>query len=603
MPAPTRPAAREKNPPTDALPKDDIELRLEKALFGDDAGFLASLKRNQAEEDLSLTRHAGGDEESAAEDTQYDDLGEDVSAHFKLWLPPLTLFQLFFLDTGADQLPASVTRALEPTNPTNSSSRPKAVWYDSDDDRITVSLASNTRLRKLRDTEDDDVVGGREYIQRLRRQYERLHPTPEWVKYVRKRRKVSEADDEDVASDSDVSMDDEDSLPSAQPLADLLRTAGSLTRTTSKSGTTGLRKLRPEVVDIQRCKDVAGSGPSSIDTLQFHPYYPLLLAAGPSSTITIYHVSPQPPNPNPILTSLHVKGTPIHTVAFCRTLEANSTKTDEESNAQTRIFLSSRRRYFHSWSLATGVVTKVTRALYGQARKEQRTMEAFRLSPCGRYMGLVGSSRKGGGCINILSTESMQWICSCRVDSRGGVADFAWWKDGNGFAAVGKNGEVSEYDIESRRVVVRWMDEGAVGTTVIALSGDTSQQCRGGSRWVAIGSSSGVVNLYDRRGWTNTASVDSTQDERPKPVRMFDQLTTPVSQLEFSEDGQMLVMSSRWKKNALRLAHLPSCTLYRNWPTDKTPLGRISSVALSTDGGYLAVGNEQGKIRLWEVRE
>jgi U3 small nucleolar RNA-associated protein 18 len=217
--------------------------------------------------------------------------------------------------------------------------------------------------------------------------------------------------------------------------------------------------------------------------------------------------------------------------------------------------------------------------MYGKAQNEQRTMESFKLSPCGRYMGLVGSSKKGGGSVNILSTDTMQWTCSCRIDSRGGVADFAWWSDGNGFAVVGKNGEVSEYDIAARQVVKRWTDDGAVGTTVIAV----------GQRWVAIGSASGVVNLYDQ------------QSEGHKPARTFDQLTTPISHLEFSADGQMLVMSSRWKKNALRLIHLPSCTVYRNWPTDKTPLGRISSVALS--GTYLAVGNEQGKIRLWQIGE
>jgi U3 small nucleolar RNA-associated protein 18 len=62
-------------------------------------------------------------------------------------------------------------------------------------------------------------------------------------------------------------------------------------------------------------------------------------------------------------------------------------------------------------------------------------------------------------------------------------------------------------------------------------------------------------------------------------------------------------MASRWKRDALRIVHLPSCTVYRNWPTDRTALGRVSSVALSPDGGLLAVGNEQGKIRLWEIRE
>lgn len=228
-------------------------------------------------------------------------------------------------------------------------------------------------------------------------------------------------------------------------------------------------------------------------------------------------------------------------------------------------------------------------------------MESFKISPCGRYMGLIGSSKKGGGSVNVLSTKTMQWICSCRIDSRGGVADFAWWRDGNGFAVVGKNGEVSEYDIEARAVVWRWIDEGAVGTTVIALGGDLGKAIRGGSRWVAVGSSSGVVNLYDRRGWLAEATGQVVTDHRPQPARVLDQLVTPISHLEFSDDGQMLVMSSRWKKNALRLIHLPSCSVFSNWPTDKTPFGRISAIALSRDGGYLAVGNDQGQIRLWEI--
>ncbi|KIX03574.1 uncharacterized protein Z518_07127 [Rhinocladiella mackenziei CBS 650.93] len=595
----------------DALEKDETELRLEKALFGDDAGFLDSLKRNEVREDKALIRRERKEYEEEFSDAEDDEEEEEGAKGFN----DVADGDLFFVDVGTGDLPPSIVKDLEPSAQQLGFFSREPAWYDSDDDRIRVSLASNTRLRKLRDTKDDDLVTGREYIQRLRRQYERLHPTPEWVTYARKKRKLAHTTNterENEESDSDVCMDDgEEPLLSAQPLAELLRTSGSLVRTTEQStkpGSKGVRKLRTEVVDIQRCQDVAGPGPSAIDTLQFHPDYPLLLSAGPSSTITLYHVSPQSPHPNPILTSLHVKGTPLHTVAFCRPRpqhvhreKQNDNETD--SHDQTRIFLSSRRRYFHTWSLSTGTVTKVTRALYGPARKEQRTMESFKISPCGRYMGLIGSSKKGGGSINVLSTESMQLVCSCRIDSRGGVADFAWWRDGNGFAVVGKNGEVSEYDIETRRVMARWVDEGAVGTTVIALGGDMGWASRGRSRWVAIGSSSGIVNLYDRRGWIGKTAEDVRVDQRPRPARVLDQLTTPISHLEFSDDGQMLVMSSKWKKNALRLIHFPSCTLYRNWPTDKTPLGRISAVSFSPGGRYLAVANEQGKIRLWEIRE
>lgn len=455
---------------------------------------------------------------------------------------------------------------------------------------MRVSLASNTRLRKLRDTEADDTISGKEYIRRLRRQYEILHPTPAWAEYARKRRKIAKSNGSDD-SDSDISMDDGSST--VQPLASLLRSGGLLVNIKSQSSTRR-RKLRPEVIDIQRTKDVAGHGASSVDTLQFHPYYPLLLSAGPSSTVYLHYISPQPPNPNPLLTSLHMKGTSLHTAAFC------CPGTDPTSSEQdsTRIFLAARRRFFHTWSLASGSVSKISRPMYGDARAEQRTMENFKISPCGRYMGLVGSARRGGGSINVLSAETMQWICSCRIDSGGGVADFAWWRDGNGFAVVGKNGEVSEYDISRASVVMRWLDEGAVGTTVISLGGEGGGKL-GGDRWVAIGSSSGIVNIYDRREFDELAKTST----RPKAAKSLDQLTTPTSHLVFSADGQMLVIASRWKRDALRLVHLPSCSVYRNWPTDKTPLGRVASVSVSPDGMYLAVGNEQGKIRLWEIRE
>lgn len=221
-------------------------------------------------------------------------------------------------------------------------------------------------------------------------------------------------------------------------------------------------------------------------------------------------------------------------------------------------------------------------------------------------MGLISSSRKGGGSINILSTESMQWSCSCRVDSAGGIADFDWWRDGNGFAVVGKNGEVSEYSITERRVVGRWHDEGAVGTTVVAIGGDGTE-----ARWIAVGSSSGIVNIYDRKApsfagmlseknaSTNakpkSSSMIETSTHRPTPTKTLSHLTTPISHLIFSPDAQMLIISSRWKKNALRLVHLPSCTVYQNWPTDKTPLGRVSSVALSRDGGGWLWGAKVGR--------
>ncbi|RAL07585.1 WD40 repeat domain-containing protein [Aspergillus homomorphus CBS 101889] len=569
---------------SDIPEKDEAELKLEQMLFGDDDGFLGALK-TQHEHGLVLADQSD-DEMGDGDDSEDDDEEQDLSK--------LADSDLFFLDSGPgpvstylDEVPA--TRSDEEDSDDETSGLP-ALWHDSDDERIAISLASHQRLRKLRVVESEDVISGKEYIRRLRRQFVQLNPVPDWANPEKNQQKDdSDADD----------MDTDDEEPSStQPLAKLLQGATDLVKLEDNTGPGGRRKMRQEVIDITRLKDVGKDQPSAIDSLSFHPHYPLLLSSGQAATLFLHHISPSAQAPNPLLTSFHIRHTPIHTSAF-------------HLPSGNRIFASGRRRYLHIWDLETGKVDKVNGT--SDRKEEQKTMERFKLSPCGRYVGLVGSSRKGGGLINILDSNTAQWIAQVRVDGRGGVSDFAWWSDGEGLTVVSKNGEVSEWDSRLNRVVARWVDAGAVGTTVLSLGGRSGRTQLGGDRWVAIGSSSGIVNVYDRREWAAAyaTAAASNEDEatqttfiprNPEPVRVLDQLTTPISHLVFAPDGQFFVMASRWKRDALRIVHLPSCTVYRNWPTSNTPFGRISAVAISPNSEQLAVGNEQGRIRLWEIR-
>lgn len=375
---------------------------------------------------------------------------------------------------------------------------------------------------------------------------------------------------------------------------------------------------------------------SAITSLQIHPSLPLLLASGPSSRMDLYHLHDTAPTYTTHLTSLFMKAHPFTTTAF------------HPLASDARIFLSARRRYYHVWNLASGQIETITR-MYGHS-DEQRSMESFKISPTGAYIAFIGSARKGGGVINFVDASTLQWTAQARIESRGGIADFAWWRDGNGVVIAGKNGEVSEFDLGLRRVVARWTDEGAVGTTTVALGGKSkSAKSVGGDAYIAIGSSAGIVNIYSRANWFKSSNashvpgIDGTkapkkkkkqnkqQDEKtkptinnddddenagipasPTPLRALTHLTTPVSHLTFSPDGQVLCMASRWKKDALRLVHLPSCTVYRNWPTSNTPLGRISAVCwgvVKREGEgegegvlKLIVGNESGRVAGWEVR-
>ncbi|KAF2227921.1 WD40-repeat-containing domain protein [Elsinoe ampelina] len=563
---------------------DEGERELERMIFGDSQSFRNNLKAfGQQERSLALAKE---DNEGGEDDEDME--GMDDS-------------DLFFTDTAGSAFPPSahangdISDDSDDAMDDTTNSR-KPVWHDSDDERISVSLASVPRLRKLRTTVDEDVVSGKEYIKRLRKQYTLLHPTPDWATEAlaqppTKKRRLSASSDED----SDIDL-------STAPLSSLLRSSESLTRTipTSKK-----RKLPPTTLNIQRTPDLSPAHHGPVSTLTHHPTLPLLISSS-HSTLHLYHLLPSPPaeTPNPLLTSLHLKSIPLSTVLFHPSLP--------------KIYLSSRRPYFHTWDLSSGHVQKTTRLLLPSGRKE-KSFETLRLSPCGTYLAVLGSSKKGGE-IHLLSASTHQLLHTARVEGNNGVADFQFWRDGRGVAILAKNGEVTEWDMASETVVARWQDQGAVGATVLALGGESGQAGKGAvigsDRWVAVGSQSGVVNVYDRREWYVEWHAGGRKGPvvraAPKPKRALEQLTTPVSCLVFDRGGGVLAMASRWKKDALRLVHLPSCTVYRNWPTKATPLGRVGGVVFGEVGGDgegrgegalgLWVGNEAGRVRGWEIR-
>ncbi|KAI0135453.1 Indigoidine synthase A like protein-domain-containing protein [Daldinia grandis] len=557
------------------IDKDSDEEELERFVLGDTANFRENLFRDELRVDDAgnifggLAEKEGDDLETGLEDVDDADL--------------------FTFDIGG-AIPsgdkAAVVPSVSKSQEIQEKNRP--AWEDSDDEKLTISLADVSQLRKLRISEAEDVISGTEYTRRLRQQYLRLNPLPGWAREAeerpakRRRRSSAAASDSSISDDEANEGDDE---ASALPLEKFLRDASALKdKTTQKA-----KKLRPEVIDIQRSRDIPDTHKDEVTSLAFHPEYPVLLSSSTSSVLHLHHIAPTAhPTPNPLLTSVQVKQVPVRRAEFLYP-------------TGDKIFFAGRRRYIHSWDLSTGTIQK-TNKVQGH-RLEQKTWERFKLSPCGQYLALIASTRKGGGIINILNANTMQWVAAARLDSRGGIADFSWWSNGHGLTILGRGGQVGEWSMATRRFLAVWNDEGSNGGTVMAMGGRDGPITLGGDRWIAIGSNSGVTNIYDRQALTLPSSDEELEvQERPEPTRRFMQLTTPVTVLTFSPDGQLLAFGSKHKKDALRLAHLPSCTVYRNWPTEQTPLGRISDVAFGRKSDLLAVGNDAGKIRLWEIR-
>jgi len=210
--------------------------------------------------------------------------------------------------------------------------------------------------------------------------------------------------------------------------------------------------------------------------------------------------------------------------------------------------------------------------------------------------------------------------CTSGGGGGGGGIQGLWWVPGGGgkgnengsgtvddekhLAVLTGEAEVYIWDVGQRRCVKRWRDEGGYRGAGRVLAGSGGV----GSGWMAIGSSSGFVNVYDSDSFAvhHNNEFYSSNDSvtgAPKLIKALGHLTTPISTLKFNHDAQMLAMASKDKKDAMRLIHLPSLTSFGNWPTSSTPLGHVTAVDFSARSEYVAIGNTRGRVLLYHLKE
>ena len=150
------------------------------------------------------------------------------------------------------------------------------------------------------------------------------------------------------------------------------------------------------------------------------------------------------------------------------------------------------------------------------------------------------------------------------------------------------------WHIGSRRCVERFHNQDGTITSSLAIS----------SNFLAVGAESGVVNLYNDKH-SSTApgrGLSLTASERT-PLKSIMNLATSADNMCFNHDGQILAMSTRRETNGLKLLHVPTRTVFSNWPTSKTPLKYVWSMDFSPGSKYLAVGNDHGKCLLYRLKQ
>ncbi|BGO93747.1 hypothetical protein NBRC10512_006627 [Rhodotorula toruloides] len=595
--------------------KDETELQLEEAVFGKRSGQQEADLYGLAEEDLQGSRRDG----DFIDEVDYEDEEDEETG-----LERLRDENLFFVDVPptASTSAADPAQVPLPSSPSGSFAKfdsedegaseedseeedhqvsaPKpamrtrnlrqAAWFDPADEELQISLQGEKRLRKLRDAAAEDVVSGLEYESRLRRQFEKLHPPPQWAVEARRkvlRRRAAQAQhggnaalllDSDV---SDASDEEGDSADEKDEADDLFRkaTVGGKGGKKVKGG-----RLEPGEIDIERVRDANQHEQKSgaVVEVGFHPRAQVLFSATSDRRLRLFQIDG---TDNPLLQTLHLPELPILNAAF--------------HPSGSSILLTGSRPFFLSYDLQTGQTLRSPRGLLnaGLGGSDKAStggsggMERFRFSPGAGDVLAVGGRR---GYVHLVDWSSSgvsrggQVIGEVKMNVS--VKGIAWQRDGRELLTLGEDSEVYVWDVGTRKCVDRWRDEGGFGSVALETSRDGA--------WTAVGSTTGIVNLYDASSRGTYA-----QGAERKAKKAVENLVSTVSTMRFNHDAQLVALASKTNKDQLKLVHLPTCSVYQNWPTQQTPLHHVTCVDFSKGSEWLAVGNQRGKVLLYEVKQ
>jgi len=436
-----------------------------------------------------------------------------------------------------------------------------AAWHDDDDDEVEIDLNAVARLRKLKTSQNEDtqgVVKGKVLSDRLKERFQSSQLS--W----------SHTFDEDVGG-GDGGLDVE---------ADILRSSQSLAVRNSKGsgrGSSGRGRgssggaLPSGKIDISRLTDGNADGPSkdTITTVDFHSSGQLLLTGGSDKHLRFFRIDGEV---NEKQLAVKIADLPISTASFV--------------GNTSEVVIAGRKPFFYSYEATTGTVNKYPGLM---TRKGLKSHERMYVSPDGSRLAFAGES----GYVHIVDGRQKMWIGDVKMNSGCRAACFA---DDRTLITSGVDADIYIWDLRKAggRCLSRVHHDDGTPTSALAVSPAFGSQNGGlsSSFHLSVGTESGVVTTFEMNVGLATAL---------HPVKTMMNLTTKITCMGYNPSGEILAMGSDHKRDQLRMAHLPSCSIFTNWPTEQSPVRRANCLSFSPNGHYFAAGNNRGRVLLYRI--
>ena len=367
-----------------------------------------------------------------------------------------------------------------------------------------------------------------------------------------------------VEDDNEEEEDDDDN-----DVTSLLKSSASLI---SSSKTHRPLVLPSKKINIRRLVSANVAEPSKepISSVKFHPSNSnLLMVGGMDKHLRFFRIDG---DKNEKQISVKFNDYPIMSSYFLGTVGD--------------VILGGRKPFFYTYDITSGSVNKVS----GLMGKNIKSHELLAVSPEGEKIAFGG----GAGYIHLCSGKTKTWMMDLKMNTS--VRSLCF-KDEVTLVSSGLDADVYIWDLrKTGKCLKRFAHNDGTCTSSLAIS---NADVTGKGALLAVGAESGVVSLYD--DLFNNNSSNNNSSKILDPINSIMNLTTKIGEMTFHPSGQLLAISSEEKSDQLKLVHLPTCTVYSNWPTEKSPFKRVKSMDFSPGGAYFAIGNNKGTVLLYQL--
>ncbi|XP_074463335.1 U3 small nucleolar RNA-associated protein 18 homolog isoform X1 [Larus michahellis] len=414
----------------------------------------------------------------------------------------------------------------------------KPAWVD-EDDEAEENVDMTHRYRKdFMKSDAEKILTKKKLKRRLEEQFQRAMGGVPAWADLENRKKPKK-----TASDSDSDEDD-----------DLLCRTGNFI-SNSESLPRGVLKM---TTCLPANQERFANG--KLATVQFHPSAQVVMTAGHDRSVSLFQVDGVK---NPRIQSIYLESFPVYKACF-------------SVDGEQVIATGTHHKMFFVYDMMSGSIIPIQKV----RGVEERFLRNFEVSPDGSFMLLTGTS----GYLHLLSMKTKELVSTMKVNGRCTASAFT--PDSSKIYSYSKEGEVFIWDVRSRKCLHKFEDEGSLEGKCIAVSKN--------NQYVACGSASGVVNLY-------TTDV-CLKENHPKPVKAIMNLVTSATCVTFNPTTEILAVASRETDEAVKLVHIPSYTVFSNFPVfRRKQIYLAQSMDFSPRSGFFSVANNKGKALLFRL--